>query len=370
MNYKFTPRFRYTLSLFSYFELRTKRANNILENRVNLNSARTGLRLLLSSISKDTMKVGVQAYTCHTVFQAIFKAGHIPVFIDINKNFQLDLDDLNGKKIDVLIVTHTFGFPTGIEKIRKLPDGIIIIEDAAHAFLSKSNDAFIGQLADASIFSTGLGKFPSVGAGGFCLINRPESFPYFEDEYGQLKKDSLLSAYFSFFKTVLFSILMKPPFYGLITYPLGKRLDSKLDFVDKYTFKERLPMKWTHRVFDTNFDKFKGELNKQKGNANYLNSLITDEGALTNTLEGEPNYYIYPVLKKNRDQLFDELLKNNIEPGKHFSKSLTWAKEFGYKEGDCPETEVIINQVLTLPIHSGVSEHTLRKMASVVNRYD
>lgn len=372
MNYKFIPRFYYALSPFSYFKLRKKKSNSIYKKAVSLNSARTGLRILLSSASNKGLKVGVQSYTCHTVFQAIQKAGHIPVFIDMTEGLQLCLVDLKIKinQLDALIVTHTFGFPERMEKIKAIAQDVVIIEDCAHSFLSSRKGVITGELGDASIFSTGLGKFPAIGAGGFCLINDKDKFPFFDEEYSKMTPVKYLSRSISFIKTLFFSILMKAPFYGLITYPLGKMMDSKLDFIDKFSFKENLNSSWVNRVFYSNQKTFLKQLDIQKSNANYLLSLLnTNIKTITINTGDEPNYYVFPILIEHRDQLFTELLENNIEPGKHFSKSLIWAQEFGYNSGDSNITEMIIKQVITLPIHKGINKNGIKKMAEIVNKY-
>ena len=373
MNYKLTPRFFYTLPLWSYFKFRSSPSSTDFVNlRINLNSARSGLRLLLSSISNESLKIGLQAFTCHTVFQAVVKAGHLPIFIDVDFNFQMDLEDLKSKvgDIDSLIITHTFGFPEKMDEIKNIIGKKIIIEDCAHSFLSKINGINTGSLADAAIFSTGLAKYPSIGAGGFCLINNKEMFPFFKKEYKKLNKHSFLQGCVGFGKTLLFSILMKSPIYGAITYKLGKKLDSKLDFVDKFSFKESLSAKWVKRVFDANSLNFEKTMSKQKINANYLYSLLKSNIKVVRIpISFEPNFYAFPILIQKREQLFNELLINNIEPGKHFSKSLTWAMDFGYERGNCLNTEVIVKQIITLPIHQGVSKKSIRKMAKIVNKY-
>lgn len=372
MNYKFTPRFYYALSLFSYFNLGYKESDNTFKRGINFNSARTALRVLLSSISSKDLKVGVQAFTCHTVFQAIKKSGHNSVFIDVNNNFQLCLADLAKKidNLDVLIVTHTFGFPEQMERIKEIAQNVIIIEDCAHSFSSKSNGILTGEMADASIFSTGLAKYPAIGAGGFCLINDKNKFPFYNEEYSKLKPPGFLSSTISFVKTIFFSTLMKAPFYGLITYPLGKKLDSKLDFIDKFSFKENLQSSWVKHVFLSNQKKFSTQLTIQKDNANHLSSLLNSSIKTILVNNGDkPNHYVFPILVKDRDLLFTELLENNIEPGKHFSKSLVWAQEFGYKPDACINTEIIIKQVITLPIHKGVNKKVIKRMAEIVNKY-
>lgn len=368
-------RFYYTLPLICYFNFKVQKKSSLpfFKNSINFNNARTGLRLILSSLSKSSLKIGVQAYTCHTVFQAIKKAGHTPVFLDINNNFQLDLDDLKvkSKYIDVLIVTHTFGFPEQIDEIKEIVGDIVIIEDGAHAFLSKYKGKNVGELADAAIFSTGLGKYPAIGSGGFCLINNKDKFPYFDFEYNKLKPIGLIRSALSLFKTVLFSIIMKPPFYGAITFKLGKKFDSKFDFVDKFNFNEKLSMKWVNNIFRANYSEYKKSLKKQRLHADYLFSLLgSNIKVVTVNENSEPNFYAFPILVERRDQFYDDLLSNNIESGKHFHKSIIWAKEFGYKQGDCPQTEKIVNRVLTLPIHNGISINTIRKVAEIVNRYE
>ena len=225
-------------------------------------------------------------------------------------------------------------------------------------------------MADAAIFSTGLAKYPSIGAGGFCLINNKKMFPFFKEEYEKLNKHGFLQGCVGFIKTLLLSTLMKSPFYGAITYNLGKKLDSKLDFVDKFSFKESLSAKWVKRVFDANYLNFEKTRSVQKKNANYLYSLLKSNiKVLRVPINFEPNFYAFPILIQKRDQLFNELLINNIEPGKHFSKSITWAMDFGYEPGNCLKTEVIVNQILTLPIHQTVSKKCIRKMAAIVNKY-
>jgi len=372
MNYKLTPRFYYTLSLLSYFKFGYKESDNIFQRGINFNSARTALRLLLSSISSKDLKVGVQAFTCHTVFQAIKKSGHNAVFIDVNNNFQLCLMDLAKKidKLDVLIVTHTFGFPEQMERIKEIAKNVIIIEDCAHSFLSKSNKVLTGELADGSIFSTGLAKFPAIGSGGFCLINNINKFPFYNEEYRKLKPQGFLSSAVSFVKTLFLAALMKAPFYGLITYPLGKKLDSKLDFIDKFSFKENLQCSWVKHVFLSNQKNFSTQLAIQKDNSDYLSSLL-DSSIKTIAINNgdEPNNYVFAIRVKERDLLFTELLENNIESGKHFSKSLEWALEFGYKPNACINTEIIINQVITLPIHKGVNKKVIKRMSEIVNKY-
>lgn len=379
MSYKLVPRFNYTLPFHYYFKLREeKKGANTLDilgtnsSVYHFNQARVGLRVLLNSISSKKLNVGVQAFTCHTVFQAIHNSGNNIVFIDLTDDFKLDLNDLSKKitKIDVLIITHTFGFPDYMDEIKKMAKDKIIIEDCSHSFLSKYGQLNTGKLGDASIFSTGLAKFPPVGEGGFLIINSKEKFPLLEEQTKKIPKTGFYSEIKSFVKTLIFSLMMHSPLYGLITYRVGKKLDSKMDFGNKFSFDEKMAPKWVKNVFLKNQSYFKKLLIKQQGNAQKLYNLIEDKSIIPIfDFSGQSNSYIFPLLINNRNNVFNNLLINGIEAGKHFSKSTAWAKEFGYQPDTCPNAEKLKNKILTVPVHAEVSELQIKKIASLINEY-
>ena len=377
MSFNLIPRFFYTLNFISYltpFKVADSGKIECLFGKdkyiLNFNNARVGLKLLLNSISDKSLKVGVQAYTCYTVFQAIHNAGHEIVFIDLTDEIKLDLNHLknNLDKIDVLIITHIFGYPDDIDKITNLIGNKIIIEDCSHSFLSKYKRKYTGTLGDAAIFSMGLGKFPPIGSGGFCVVNKPNRFPLLNQEYEKIPKNKLISSINDFLKVLSFSFMMKPPMYGIITRRLGKKLDLKMDFGNKFSFSESKGTLWEQRILKNNLSLFKKMQIKQTENAKALSSLLKMKSSFLNkTNHNTPNHYALPLLTGKRNKLYDKLLENNIETGKHFHKSLEWASEFGYKKGECPNTEKIVGQILTVPIHFGVSKKTIIKIAKIIN---
>lgn len=379
MSYKLIPRFNYTLPFHYYFKLwKKKNLANVFDNiEINskvyyFNQARVGLRVLLSSITDRKINIGVQLYTCHTVFQAIHNSGNNIIFIDLTDEFKLDLLDLKSKidKIDVLIVTHTFGYPDNMDEIRKITNNKIIIEDCSHSFLSKYKSQYTGTIGDAAIFSTGLAKFPPIGAGGFCLVNNMNVFPYLEKEYSIILKPLKLEYLKSFIKAVISSILLKPPIFGLFVFKLIKKLDQKLDVGNKFSFTETKGYKWVKVEFDNNLNFFFKELYKQEQNFNFLSSKISIKYFDIKISEVyTPNFYIFPLLMENRDELYIKLMKNNIQTGKHFHKCLDWASEFGYNKGNCPNVEKLVDRVLTVPIHRYVKKNNLEKIISIINEF-
>jgi len=367
---KMIPRFYYTFPFLFYikaFLFKNKSTGHLLDgkNFYYTNRARTGLRILLSSISNKKLRVGVQVFTCHTVFQAIKNAGHEIVFLDITNGLKLDLDFLRDKKddIDVLIVTHTFGYADKFEEIKSiLGEEKIIIEDCAHAYLSMYKGNLCGTLGDASILSFGLGKFPPIGVGGGVILNTPEKFPLFIDMFNSLKKENFIKGLMDWSKLLVYSLIMKRPIYGLFTRRLGKILDKKVDFVNKYSFKESrgsfmgLRLLFYSNLYSANLL----EINKKNLKlfyANYRLSSFEDS-------DGE-NAYIFSLLVEDRDKIYNHLLSKGVEVGKHFERSLVWARNFGY-ENSCPCAEAITRKILTIPLHKSVHKTEVIMIANLL----
>ena len=113
---------------------------------------------------------------------------------------------------------------------------------------------------------------------------------------------------------------------GLIAYPLEK-IDSKLD-LRQVQVQRKLKRKLVNRV-SFQIKKVLLTTKRHKANAEYLSSLLNSiENSFVNALD-EPNHYIFPILIKNRDQLFNELIENNIEL-ETLLKSLKWARVWLY----------------------------------------
>ncbi len=332
------------------------------------NFARTGLRVLLTSMNlKEGSKIGVHAYNCHTVFQAINKAGFTPCFIDINDNYSIDTIDLKKKidNIDALIVFHTFGIPADMDKIKEITLDKPIIEDCAHSLFSVYKNQLTGTIGNAAIFSFGHGKYPSIGKGGFTLIADKKLSRNFADNIKKLKKVSIVVELKNVIINYIWALAYKKFVYSFFTFPIGKRLDKKMDFLDKFTFKETSGFNSNIALLINKFNYYKRIHRKQLENGRYLAKRLN--GLFGCIIEDEIegcvfNYYLFPLRSKKRDEVVADLSKMGIESGKHFQNSLIWAEEFGYKKGDCPNTEKIVNEIFTVPSNYKLKEKHLEKI--------
>ena len=118
-------------------------------------------------------KVLLPAYHCISMVEPVVQANAIPVFYKINADTSVDLDDIQARldrSTKLLLITHYFGFPQDLSKLRFFCDkhNILMLEDCAHAFFGEYNKRPLGSFGDYAIASTM--KFFPTSEGG-CLVS-------------------------------------------------------------------------------------------------------------------------------------------------------------------------------------------------------
>jgi perosamine synthetase len=377
LNYKFGVNdFFYSLYGIVKSDLNTCFLNSLFdtEHIYFTNHARTGLRLLLNSMElPPNARIGVQAYNCHTVFNAIKIAGFQPVFIDINSDFRINVEDLDKKKenIDVLILTHTFGIPADIDAVKRVIPDVPIIEDCAHSFLSKYNDQLLGKFGDAAIFSIAKGKFPSIGnEGGFVVINNNNIVRPFNYLFEKLPRTGLLDEFSDILKSVLLHFLHNPFVYAVFTNNILRRFNDRKDFTGSFTHREKKILECNLYLLSRKQKHFESYLAKQKKNLSVLQTAIKSQKNLNISMVESlsSNGFMFPVLTKDPFKILTEFKMHGIELGRHFSKSIEWAKNFGYVKGTCPNAENIAGTILAFPCHYNYDH--IEKIKKIISDYE
>lgn len=158
-------------------------------------SGRGALKWLLSrltSIKRCPLRIGLQAFTCRVVLQAVLESGNKPVFFDIDYSFfSTPLSYIDFDSIDVLILTHLFGIPNPaylgiIEECRR--QGILVIDDVAQTLHAFAGNREVGSLSDFSFSSFGFDK-PASSFGGSHLrvgARDTELAEQLREDYSQL----------------------------------------------------------------------------------------------------------------------------------------------------------------------------------------
>jgi dTDP-4-amino-4,6-dideoxygalactose transaminase len=113
---------------------------------------------------------------------AVLMAGATPVLADVEENVPvMDVHDVQKKitsRTKAILPVHLNGRSVDMSGIKALArqHNILIIEDAAQAFLSSNQIGFLGTQSDIGCFSMGMGKLISTGQGGFVVTRRQEVY--------------------------------------------------------------------------------------------------------------------------------------------------------------------------------------------------
>jgi len=145
------------------------------------NSATGALHLAcLAAGIKDGDEVIVPAITfVSTAFAPVY-CGATPVFVDVGFDFNIDVNDIEGKltnRTKAIIPIHYGGYPCNLDAIWEIAKAhnLIVIEDAAHASGSEYRGNKIGSLqSDFTCFSFHAVKNMTTGDGGMITTHSAE----------------------------------------------------------------------------------------------------------------------------------------------------------------------------------------------------
>ena len=141
-------------------------------------SATAGLELamLMSGVGPGD-EVILPSYTFVSCANAVALRGATPVFAEIDAA-TLTLDPAAAAaavtgRTRAIIVVHYAGVPCEMDTIRRLADrnGLLVIEDAAQALLSRYRGRPAGSLGDIGVFSFHHTKNVTCGEGGAVVVN-------------------------------------------------------------------------------------------------------------------------------------------------------------------------------------------------------
>ena len=290
------------------------------------NSGRTSLYTILQSLDLPAgAKVGVPLFCCSVVFNAICQAGLTPCFIDSNMaDYNLSVEDLRKKRADLsaVVAVHMFGNPCDMDAINTAAENIPVIEDCAQSIFSTYKGKQTGLLSTASFFSFRCGKYISAGEGSAIFCREPELQKKIEQIANSFERwpasKALLHSFLTFAKATLYN----RPWYGLVGYPIGMRLDKKLNLTAKDGF-ETGKIAPTHlALIEERIARFQEKINLQREHAYLLlNAVAPGNFSLPSEGNGcSGNWFQFALRFQNpnqRDAMADYLLKQGIDSSKY-----------------------------------------------------
>jgi len=158
--------------------------SNLIKKKVYLTQSCSDA-LEVASIVIDLKKgdeVLLPSYTFSSTANAIVLRGAKPVFVDIDKNnLCIDLKDLERKitkKTKAIFVVHYAGNCCDMDLLLRIKkkNKLYLVEDAAHAFLSKYKNKYLGTFGDIGTYSFHETKNINGGQCGALVVNNPNFF--------------------------------------------------------------------------------------------------------------------------------------------------------------------------------------------------
>lgn len=339
-------------------------------------SGRASLYTILKALNlREGSNVGVPLFCCPVVFDAIIQARLVPLFIDIGTDdYNISAVDIERKRkgLSAVIVPHMFGFPADMDSIHAVCGAIPIIEDCAHSLFSMYKGKYTGTLSTASFFSFRSGKYISAGEGSVIIAQDKSLSDNIKGMVNTYQKKKMHQEILHCTSTYVKSLLYNRPWYGTIGYPIGRRLDQKLNLSDKTGFITGRIAKSDFEILYNRLPAFQNKIEKQRENSLYLlkNINLNNIALPIEKQYCRSNYYQF-VLRfhstDQRDMMADYLFRSGIDSAKYLDDiSVAARKLYGYR-GDCITAEHCSKRVLAIPNHYTLTKEDLDHIACTLN---
>ena len=303
------------------------------EGEYLLNHARNGIVMALRATLPKGGRVGVVAYNCHTVANAVVNAGCVPFFVDVTEDLKIDVSSIPDD-LDAIVVTNLFGIRNDMVAIRKrLPKAIVIV-DNAHGY-------GLPVEGDFTVYSINQGKFPALGEGGILVTN--ERMMELENErisemYASLPGYNFIAQLKLFAQMMIKAIAYSPCIYWLT---MKMKKSANPDVHETVSMKRMAP--GVCRLYQAWLPSAESEIAKQRQNAEKIESAFYGDNA-----------FMAIVKYDDPSALQKQYAERGIETATHFKNAITWAKQFGYVEGSCPNAEKLVNKLLMIPTYTKI----------------
>ena len=137
----------------------------------------TAIWATIRALDLHDRAVLLPANTCYVVLWAVLLSGNQPVLVDVDPltaNISPQTLDQSGAKAPAVVIpAHMYGLPAPMDAITAWAAArrVFVIEDAALALGTISDEKPAGAWGDVSIFSFGSGKIVDAGNGGALLTD-------------------------------------------------------------------------------------------------------------------------------------------------------------------------------------------------------
>ncbi|MCO6499279.1 MAG: DegT/DnrJ/EryC1/StrS aminotransferase family protein [Vicingus serpentipes] len=344
-----------------------------------LNSATAGLEIMLRWYGvKEGDEVIIPVYTYCATANVVLHCGAKPVFVDVDKDFNIAIEQLKGvitTNTKVIIPVDFAGYPCDYDEINALVQSdevknlfqphnevqkkigrILVLSDAAHSLGAVSGDKKTGSLTDVTVFSFHAVKNLTTAEGGAVALNLPSPFNN-EEVYDYLcvktlhgqNKDALAKSKVGAWRYDVIEAGFKMNMTDI---------QASMGLVElKHYNNDTLPKRKS--IFDaytTAFQKYTwAEIPEYK------------------TSKKETSYHLYPlrikgITEEQRDKIIQLIFEQEVSVNVHFQPlpMLSLYKELGYSIQDFPIAYDNYAREISLPVYYGLSEKEINTVISSV----
>lgn len=269
---------------------------------------------------------------------SIALTGAKPILIDVDDTMNMNPNLLEAaitSKTKAILPVHLTGKPSKILDIYKISKkyNIPLIEDAAQAIGAEYKGKKIGSFGKTACFSLHpLKNLSALGDGGFIATNDDDLAFWLRRarNHGHPNRDEC--DFWSF--------------------------NMRLDTIQAAFILEKLPY-------------LEEQTERRRFNANYYRENLSD---LDLVLPIEENFercvnHLFVIRLKNRDSLKIYMHSKGIETKIHYPIPIHKLKAADKLNFNLPKTEEYANLILSLPIHSGLSEKDLADVTSAIYEF-
>jgi dTDP-4-amino-4,6-dideoxygalactose transaminase len=290
-------------------------------------------------------KVAVPSHTAVASASGIARAGATPVFVDIDRDsatmcpeaLSRLLKSPQGQDVKAALVVHLYGHPAPWDRLEKVAaeHGIELLEDCAQAHGALFQGRKVGSLARAAAFSFYPTKnLGGIGDGGAITTSDDELAERIRvvRQYGW--RDRYISAV--------------------------QGVNSRLDEMQAAILRVKL------RSLQQSID-----LRRALATA-YAKGLAGSSIASAPVCRADSQhaYHLYVVRSAERDRLMKHLLARGVPVAQHYPAAIH--QQPGYHaiaaaSPALPQTEAVMKEILTLPIHPYLSPNAVEAVCAVIH---
>jgi dTDP-4-amino-4,6-dideoxygalactose transaminase len=311
---------------------------------IGVNSGTDALFLALKALGVGTGdEVVTVSNTAVPTVAAIRATGAIPVFVDVEEDsYLMDVTKLEAvltPQTRCILPVHLCGQPVDMEPLREIAAArsIPVVEDCAQATGARYRDRRVGSIGDIGAFSFYptkiLGAF---GDGGMAVTGDPE----------------------------LAARLRRLRFYGMegAYYAEEEGYNSRLDEVQAALLSYGLG------AVDSSV------VRRQEIARIYTDALngVGDIAVPAVREERSHQFYLYTIRTGQRDRLVEHLANNGIEARINYPTPIHLMRGYrflGLGTGSLPVTEKLAGEILSLPMHPGLSDDEAGQVIDTVRTF-